>query len=370
MTKKASSLLSRSYRYVVIMAGGSGARLWPESRQKDPKQFKSLAHPQMSLLQETYVRIKDLVLPDHIFVSTVSTYVEIVRQQLPDVPLENIIVEPCCRDTAPALAYVAHHLYKINPEAVIFVTPSDHTVKEVGLFADTVRTMFQVVDHYPERVGLMGIKTIEPNTMLGYIRKGNEIKKRFPHAVYRVDSFAEKPTEEKAKEYFTDLDYFWNAGCAIFCANTLLEQIAHHVPEITRVLSQIDACENTQECVDLFSTLLARSIDFAVWERLADRELFVVPASLTWSDVGNWRALHKYHRGNAPDQNYARGSVHMIDTANSFVFGGNQTVVTFGVKDLIVVSSGNVVLVADRTHVEDMKKVIAFLKDRGHRDIL
>ncbi len=353
-------------QYVVIMAGGSGKRLWPESRSRKPKQFQCLVRKDQTLLQETHARVKDLVPAGHVFVSTITEYAEIVREQLPDILPENIIIEPCGRDTAPALAFVADHINRLNTEAIILTVPSDHTVKEVGLFAGVVNTMFHVVRFHPERIGLIGIKTTEASTALGYIKMGNEMRQKFSHAVYQVASFAEKPSEEKAKEYFNDWQYLWNSGCFVFCASTLLDQVRAHAPEITQVLVRMRDVSDPGMRHDLFATLPSKPIDTTVWEKLADTDLFVVPANLTWSDVGNWRSLHDFHRSDDLQQNYFRGTVVDIDTTNSFIFGDKETVIaTLGLDGIVVVKSGGVIFVADRKRVEDVKVVVAKIQKQG-----
>ncbi|MFA5986262.1 MAG: sugar phosphate nucleotidyltransferase [Parcubacteria group bacterium] len=361
----------KSDRYVVIMAGGSGKRLWPESRANNPKQFHRLITEDYTLLQGTHQRVKDLVLPEHLFVSTIAEYREIIAEQLPEVAPENILIEPCGRNTAPALAFVADKIYQLNPNAVILAVPSDHMIKEVGTFADVVQTMFRVVDYYPERIGLIGIKPTEPSTELGYIKMGNETRKKFAHSVHHVSAFAEKPSSDKAKEYFSDWQFLWNSGCFVFCASVFLDQIKKYVPEISQTLEQVNACPSEDEQRSLFSALQDHPIDTVVLEKLSSLELFVVPATLTWSDVGNWRSLHDVHCTGNPDHNYMRGDVVSVDTQNCFVFGNDKSVIaTLGLKGIVIVQSGDVILVADRDRVKDVKEVVALLGKRGYRHLL
>lgn len=349
--------------HIVIMAGGCGSRLWPKSTKEHPKQFQNLVSETRSLLQQTFDRVRLLADVTHIFVSTVAQYVKIVRMQLPELLKDNIIIEPYRRDTAPALAYVAQNIVRRNPEAIIMTTPSDHAMKENCEFVSAVQTACSVVNNNPERIGLIGIKAMGPSTSLGYIQQGSEMRDGYSRSVFAVASFKEKPSKEKADAYYRDWAYLWNAAYFIFRADTLLDFVEQHAPHIMTVLRHMDEITDLQDRLLLFSSLPAEPIDTVILEKLSPEQCFVVPAKIDWSDVGNWRTLHGYLRSQSGQDNITRGAVVPIDTGNCYISAHEKKIVTFGVRDLIIVEADDVLFVADRDVVSDMKMLMSYVQD-------
>ncbi len=362
------------HRYVVIMAGGSGKRLWPESRQHRPKQFQRIVSEKQSLLQETFERIMPLVSVNHVYVSTIAEYVGIVHEQLPQLPEKNIIIEPCSRDTAPALAYVSFVIAQEDSEAVILTIPSDHTMKDNVNFIRAVETGFVAVDVYPERIGLIGVKVTEPSTALGYIKVGSELRNdRFEQHVCEVDAFKEKPNQHIAKEYMFDLAYLWNAAYFIFYAETMLECIKAHAKDIRVAFTLFQNHFDDKKFVcEQFAALQSRPIDTVVLEKLSSQECFVVPASLRfWSDVGNWKSLHDHHCNGGSLRNITRGQVVAVKTEECLLYGDeDRVIVTLGLKGVIVVQTKDVTLISNRDHVEDIKKAVALLQQLGYGNLI
>ncbi len=357
--------------YIVIMAGGSGTRLWPLSRASHPKQFQHLTSEKQTLLQETYDRIYPLAQDaDHIFISTTEQYAALVTEQLPDIAQDNIIIEPCGRDTAPAMALVAHTIYKRDPEAIITTTPSDHTIKNPGTYLTTVQTAVDVITDYPHKFGLIGITPTEPSTELGYIQIGTEIRDDYKKRVFDAIEFKEKPDQETAKRYFSHWSYLWNAAYFVFKAESFNAMVATHTPHITEALHKIESVTDAKEIHDIYCNLPKEPVDTAILEKLSATDRFVVPADLEWSDVGNWRTLHDFYT--TPEKNLVqRGKTLTIDSENCMIFGGEKkTIATLGLTDIIVVDTDDATFITHRDHAHNVKKIIEKIKESGKSDLL
>jgi mannose-1-phosphate guanylyltransferase len=359
------------HHYVVIMAGGSGTRLWPLSRTEHPKQFQKLINEQKTLLQETFDRVRPIVPKhDHIFVSTTRQYADLVKQQLPQISEDNIIIEPCGRDTAPAMALVAHMIYRTDPDAIITTTPSDHAIKNPENYTSTVHTAFSVIHDHPKRFGLIGITPTEPSTELGYIQMGNAIDDKYNKQVFEARAFKEKPDAKTAEEYLAHWSYLWNAAYFVFKADTFLAMVKKHTPHIHTALKNIDKTTDPDVIHEIYCTLPKEPIDTVLLEKLSARNRFVIPADLVWSDVGNWRTLHDFHRADDKMQNITRGSVIDINSSNCFVFSHKKTIATLGVRDIVIIETEDAILVTHRDNAHDVKKIIDDLKDKNMNDLL
>ena len=350
------------------MAGGSGTRLWPLSRKENPKQFQCLTSEDKTLIQETYDRVLPLVKSEKIFVSTTVAYADLVKEQLPDLPVENIIIEPCGRDTAPAMGLVAHTIYKINKDAIITTTPSDHAIKNPENYVSTVNTALSVIEKNPERFGLIGINPTEPSTELGYIQLGDELPEKYEQKVFEATAFKEKPDAKTAREYLSHWSYLWNAAYFVFKAETFVAMTKTHAPHIITALEEMDG-KSKSEQNDIYESLPREPVDTVILEKLSKEERFVVPADLIWSDVGNWKTLHDFYEED--DANVSRGTVYAVDTQNCLLFGKkSKTITTLGLKDIIVIDTDDALLIADRSKVHEVKKIIEELKKDNKDNLL
>lgn len=360
-----------SHRYAVIMAGGSGTRLWPLSRKEKPKQFQSFISSK-TMLEETYDRVARVVAPDHIFVSTTDAYRDLVAETLPSLASERIIAEPSPRGTAAAIALVASTLFALDPKASVATIASDHAIKNTGEFTEALLAAFEATETYPEKLVTIGINPTWPDTGLGYIKMGSELgrmqsgdKKR----VFFVDAFKEKPDRKTAEKYLADWEYLWNAGYFIFSAEHLLEHIRALAPSIVETLERMHSIEegegSAKKRADLYAELSSDPFDTVIVERLDKESRLVVPSSLEWSDVGNWSTLFDFLKQQYESTLIAKGNHVDIGSRDCFVHAEKKLVATLGLKDLVIVETEDVIFIADKQQSPEVKQLIDVLKEQG-----
>ena len=355
--------------YALILAGGSGTRLWPYSRTSLPKQFLALGSDR-TMLQQTVDRVLPLIPAKNVFIATGAAYATIVAQQLPDVPQENILIEPIGRGTAPCIGYAALQIRKHDPEAVMAVLSADHNIERGAEFCSALAAAGAVAAD--GMLVTLGIKVREPSTGYGYIRQGEQLGQSGEHEAYRVQAFIEKPDRERAEQYFASGEYAWNAGIFIWRADVLLDELGAHHQKMLEQLSTIDVAAHTAEAeetmLEVWPQIENVAIDVAVMERTS--RAAVIPVEIGWSDVGDWSALadvlpHDDH-GNA-----VVGPAVSIDTARSLLFSAQgRLIATIGLDDLIVVDTGEVVLVCPRARAQDVKALVAQVRASGKVSLL
>ncbi len=348
--------------YALILAGGSGTRLWPCSRSERPKQFLAL-HGERTMLQETVDRVLPLVSPDRIFVATGDCYADLVAEQLPDVPRENILAEPSGRGTAPCIGLAALHMRRRDPGAVMAVLSADHRIEHDAAFCAMLTAGAELAEQ-----GLLvtlGIEPTAPSPAYGYIQRGTTLGTVAGHEAYRVAGFVEKPHIERAREYLATGEYVWNAGMFVWRADRILEEMTEHRPALSAGLRTI-------ECA--FDTPAARAVLDAVWPTLANEPIDVavmeqtkhaamLPANLGWSDVGDWAALAET-LPNDQAGNAVVGSHIGIDTRNTLVFGNGRVIATIGLDDFVIVDTHDVLLICPRQRTQDVKQLVTRLRDQ------
>lgn len=277
--------------YCVIMAGGIGSRFWPRSTQKLPKQFIDILGMGCTLLQNTYDRFVRIIPREHIFVVTNAAYGDLVAEQLPGLPAENILKEPACRNTAPAVAWAAYHLRLLNPDACMVVTPTDQCFLDEEAFAQAVVRGLDYVSRV-DHLLTVGIHATRPETKFGYI----QVDEGLEPDIYRVKSFTEKPELEFAKFFVESGEFYWNSGVFMWSVRAILEAMARLVPDIGSLIEEADASsdfrQNEQRYVDqVYSSAPNLSLDYGVLER--SEHVDVLVGDFGWRDIGSWSTLYE-----------------------------------------------------------------------------
>lgn len=343
----------------LIMAGGRGERFWPKSRKNLPKQFLSLTDDGKTMIQLTVERILPLVKMEDIYISTNRDYKELVRQQLPEIPEENILCEPVGRNTAPCIGLGAVHMRKKYEDAVMYVLPSDHLIKYTSIFLSTLTDAGEVAEQ-GENLVTLGITPDCPETGYGYIKF---LPDQMLGRAFEVDRFVEKPDLETAKEYVASEQYLWNSGMFIWKVSTILKNLETYLPETYQGLNRIaDAVGTEEEELVLekeFSAFQSESIDYGIMEKA--KNIYILSGSFGWDDVGSWLAVGRIKKSNEFG-NVINGNAVTVDTKNCIIQGGKKLIATVGIEDIIVVDTEDALLICEKDSAGNIKKVLENLK--------
>jgi mannose-1-phosphate guanylyltransferase len=354
--------------YAVIMAGGVGTRLWPRSRQSTPKQLLDIV-TENTMLQETFLRIEPLIPPDKVFVITNGTYAPIVREQIPQLPRENVIVEPAGRNTAPCIGLAALYLRQLDPEGVMVVLPSDHLICKAPHFRDTLKVVAEVAQG--GHLVTMGIQPDSPHTGYGYIQRGDFLRQMGQHGVYKVARFTEKPDEATAQRFLDSGQYYWNSGMFGWKVSAILEAIEVHLPTLHARLMAIEAALGSQGerevMEEVWQGVESISVDYGIMER-ADN-VAVIPMDVGWSDVGSWATVAELMPKDAED-NVVIGEHIGIDTTGSLLYSSGRLIATIGLRDIIVVDTGDAVLVCPKSRAQEVKELVGELRGKQKDEYL
>ncbi len=355
--------------YAVIMAGGSGTRFWPLSRRDRPKQFLAIG-TERPLLAETAARLAPLVPLERVMVVAGERHAAPIRELLPDLPADNLVIEPCARNTAPCIGLAAALLARRDPDAVMAVLPADHHIGDPARF----RTLMAAAGARARagEIVTLGIRPTRPETGYGYIHYDRADTVDVDGVeVCRVERFVEKPPRDVAEKYLASGRYLWNSGMFFFTARRILEDIGRFLPAMRAHLDVIAAAVGTDAYAETlareFAAMESVSIDYGVMEH-AER-VRVVPAAFGWNDVGHWAALADFAEADDAG-NVVRGPALTIDSRDSIVHSDGPTVALVGCEDLVVVVTGDAVLVCPRDRAQDVRRVVDKLKARGREDLL
>ncbi len=357
--------------HAVIMAGGSGTRFWPASRQAKPKQLLSMASSR-TMLQSTFDRLQGLVTPEHVLVLTNCQLADAVKQQLPQLPPEHIVGEPCKRDTAPCIGVAASLIASADPNGTMIVLPSDHTIEPQSEFHRTVRTGVELLEKHPGLIVTFGIRPNYPAESFGYIERGEPLASPAGVAAFRVDRFREKPDRATAESFLASGRFYWNSGIFLWKAKTILDALARFEPEMLEHIQAIAKSIGTPNFQSAFAThferIRGKSIDFAVMEKYEN--VAVLEAPFTWDDVGSWQAIARLIQPDEND-NAVQGSFLGIDSTGMIIRSEeNHLIVCIGMKDTIVVHTSDATLVAPKSEEERVREVVQQLKELGHQQYL
>jgi mannose-1-phosphate guanylyltransferase len=358
--------------YAVIMAGGGGTRLWPLSRKSRPKQMLSLGSTR-SLFQVAVDRLEGLFSPDRILVVTVEDQAPILQEQCPSIPDENFLLETMPRGTAAVVGYAASVLHTKNPQAIMAVLTADHIIGNLKLFHAILKSAHLVADQ--QKLVTLGVTPTYPATGYGYIKKGKSIGMFEEIEAYQVLEFIEKPQQNVAEKMFAAEEYSWNSGMFIWRTDVILDEISRQMPELSQHLKAIQRAWGTTEqemtIRKLWPKIQPQTIDFGIMENA--KQVAVIPAAgLEWNDVGSWEALFDLLEQD-PNGNIVQDVRHLgLDTKGSIIFGSDpsRTVVTVGAEDLIVVDTGDVLLLCARDQAQRVREIVSRLKDEGRLDLI
>ena len=333
--------------HLVIMAGGVGSRFWPMSTAEKPKQFIDVLGVGRTLLQLTLDRFEGICDPQNVWVVTNEKYADIVRQQLPEVPAGNVLCEPCRRNTAPCIAYVSWRIKKKDPKANVVVTPSDHIVVNGEEFRRVVNQCMKFTSE-TDAIVTLGMKPTRPETGYGYIQADLSTSSPRNKEIFRVDSFREKPSQEKAMEYIRNKSYFWNAGIFIWGVGTIVNAFRVYQPAINRVFESLLPVYGTpweqEEINKRFPECESISVDYAIMEKA--EEIFVCPADFGWSDLGTWGSLLAQTKKDLYGNSVIGENVNLYDTHNSIIHTlDHKRVVVQGLDGYIVAESDGRLLI-------------------------
>jgi len=349
--------------YAAILAGGEGTRLWPASRDVCPKQFINvLGGP--PLVVQTLQRLEGLLPPENVLVLVNRKHQEVARRLLPDVPPENLIVEPRIRDTAPCIGLAAQIVRKRAGDQTLVCLPSDHVIDPAEALRECLRRAEACVAGEPGALYAIGIRPTYPATGYGYLLRGEAVAEIEGEPVFEVTSFHEKPSVALAEAYFDSGDYFWNSGICFGRTDTWLDEIRRHQPELAEGLEQLVPDLDTDRQAAALAKVYPRfpriSVSYGVMEQA--ETVRVIEGHFAWDDVGTWRILQA-HLPADEHGNVARGEVALIDAQENLLYaGGGQLVAALGVRNLVIVTTPDVTLVTTREHTERVRELVAYLK--------
>jgi mannose-1-phosphate guanylyltransferase len=355
-------------RYGVIMAGGAGTRLWPMSREARPKQLLEVVGGR-SLLRLAFDRLRAVLPAGSILVCTAEAHRDAVLANLPELPEDNLLGEPCGRDTANAVGLPAAVLLARDPQAVLAVVSADHVIEPVEVFADRLTTAFELAEERKAALVTLGIVPTGPHTGYGYIERGEELA----GGSYRVSAFREKPDAGTARSYVDSGRYYWNSGMFVWRADTVLGELANYLPEsyagLTRIAAEWSGPRRAEVLAETYPTLPKISIDYAVMEPAAQgrgaAEVLVVELGVDWLDIGSWPAL----AGTLPadgDGNAVQATSLLVDSAGNIVVSDDpeHLVATVGLRDMIVVHTADATMICPKQDAERVKQLVAAAREK------
>ncbi len=354
----------------VVMAGGGGTRFWPRSRNARPKQFLTFSG-ERSLLQGTLDRSVAVVPPERTWVITGAAYVEETAKQLPELPTDHIVGEPCRRDTAPCVGLGAALIAATDPDATIVVTPADHVIEPEREYHRALHAAEQFANDNPECLFTFGVRPTFPSEGYGYIHRGEKTGERNGVPMYTVKEFKEKPSAEVAARFVESGEYDWNSGIFVWKAKTILEQLKATRPDIHAACVKIADVWNTptrnQAFRDIYDGINGTSIDYAVMQEAGRAGLVrVLRAPYTWDDVGSWLALERHNPQDAAGNTVQGHEVLLIDSTGCVVSAdAGHMIATIGVSDLVIIQAGKAVLVARKQDEARVKEIVDKLKQSG-----
>jgi mannose-1-phosphate guanylyltransferase len=357
--------------YATILAGGVGTRLWPRSRQDRPKQFTDITGSGMTMIQDTAVRLAGMISSEQLFVVTGAAFAALACEQLPDVPRNQILVEPSGRNTAPAIGLACVHLQRMDPQGVLAVLPADHVILDAEGFRQALAAAGRLAE--AGYVATLGIEPTFAHTGYGYIKRQEPLPLgdgSIP--VYAVERFLEKPNRQVAEQFLLEGGYYWNGGIFVARVDVWLGELRRQEPEMYARLERIGAAIDTPEAEAVlkaeWAEMPSNSIDYAVMEHA--ESVAVVPLQAGWNDVGSWDALETILEQDERGNSIAKGDVVLLDSEGNIVYSDKRLVALVNVSNLVVVDTGDTLLIGDKRNMQRVKDVVEQLRRQGRTELL
>lgn len=338
----------------LIMAGGKGTRFWPLSTEEKPKQFLNLVDDR-SMIQMTVDRIRDIIPLERIFVCTGKKYVNLVREQVPDILERNIIVEPEGRNTAPCIALSSLVINRYYPNSNMVVLPSDHLIKEEEMFRKVLLKIEEFISSKKEALVMLGMMPTRPEVGYGYIKCSEKFNIYINRKILKVDKFVEKPSKEVAEEYLKNGMYLWNGGMFLWNIDTILNQIKTYLPDTYEAIRGIEDVEEDklQEFIDNnYGKTDSISIDYGILERTKD--IYVIPCEFGWDDIGTWSSVERYKKKDG-NNNIIEGNIKVIDSTSNIALNGDRRIVMIGIKDVMTLDTNDTIYIVNKKYMSSLK---------------
>lgn len=357
--------------YAVILAGGSGTRLWPRSRQKQPKQFSDITGRGQTLIQDTAARLTGLADDDELYVVVGEKFAHLALEQLPQMSARQNIVEPSARNTAPAIGLACAHLYHRNPNAIAAFLPADHIIPNHNAFHQAMRVAAIAAD--AGHLVTLGVTPTFPHTGYGYIKRNRQIElpETQPLPVYQVERFLEKPDRPTAEQFVASGDYFWNGGIFVSRVDQMMAEIERQLPEVYQGLQAIMAAfgepDEVSRIEKAWATMPNISVDYGIME--GAQSVAVVPLNAGWSDVGSWDALADVLPIDEDKNCIAAGETLAIESQGNIIYS-ERLVTLIGVSDLAVIDTEDALLIGHKSEMQKVKIVVERLKADGRTELL
>lgn len=335
---------------VLIMAGGKGTRFWPASTTKRPKQFLKLIN-ENTMLQNTINRILPLIDYEHIFICTSREYVHFVKEQVPQLKSENIIIEPVGRNTAPCILLGTIYINELYNNSNILVLPSDHMILNEKEFLSIIKDANEFLLYNNNTIITLGVEPNRPETGYGYIKYQKEFSHEKNHKIYKVEKFVEKPNYSMAKEYIKDGSYLWNAGMFMFNSSYMLYEFQQNYSSFNlfKNLPSIFSDEYINRLEEIYIQSEAISIDYAVMEKT--KNIYVIFADFGWDDIGSWKALERYIKKDE-NQNIIKGNIKSINSQNNIIYSTNKQIILLDVENLFFIDADNTIIIGNKNSLD------------------
>lgn len=362
------------HAYALILAGGGGTRLWPKSRNKTPKQFLKLTSKD-TMMQVAANRMRQLVEWDHIIVVTNEAYIDDVKAQLPHIPPANIIAEPQKKDTALAMLVGALYARSLDPEAVVLNGASDHVVVNEAEFTRVMKAALEVAAKREYLVSV-GISPTFPSSGFGYIKIGEDLGKVGNRlSLFKVASFTEKPNIPTARAFISTGRYFWNANMYVWAVDALVRAFEEQQPDTYKLVQPLLNLKGKafQEALPgIYNKAESISIDYAISEKVSN--LALIPGDFGWNDVGDWRVVYELGKpdkdGNVIVSDDDKDTVLALDSENNMIQANGRLIALYGIKDMIVVDTPEILMIVPKNHSQDVKKLVEKLKAENKKEYL